>query len=95
MNDSTSKNQEKLDKEKKHKEYNIIVNAREHSWTEKKISFEQVVELAYGSISTDPNVIYTVTYKRAHGNKEGIMVAGDSVRVKDGMVFNATQTNKS
>ncbi len=78
------------------KELQIVVNGREKTWTEKEISFEQVVELAYGSISTDPNIIYTVTYKRGMGNKpEGSMLRGDIIKVKNGMIFNATQTNKS
>ena len=79
-----------------HKEYTIIVNGREREWTEKEISFDQVVILAFGSISTDPNVIYTVTYNRGEGNKpDGTMVKGDAVTVKNGMVFNATPTNRS
>lgn len=78
------------------KELQIVVNGREKIWTEKEISFDQVVELAYGSISTDPNIIYTVTYKRGIGNKpEGSMLSGDIIKVKNGMIFNATQTNKS
>lgn len=78
------------------KVYNIIVNAREFEWSEKEITFDQVVELAFGSVSTNPNTIYTVTFKRGHGNKpEGSMVKGDSIKVKEGMIFNATQTNKS
>jgi hypothetical protein len=78
------------------KEYDIIVNGREKIWHEKEISFDQVVILAYGEISDDQNVIYTVTYKRGHGNQhEGTMVKGDVVKVKKGMIFNVTKTNKS
>lgn len=78
------------------KEYTIIVNGREKAWTEKEISFEQVIVLAYDSISTDPNIIYTVTYKRGENNKpEGSMVKGDIVKVKKEMIFNVTKTDKS
>tara|TARA_B100001115_G_C15819980_1_gene407579 strand:- start:5 stop:274 length:270 start_codon:yes stop_codon:yes gene_type:complete len=78
------------------KEYNIIVNARDKVWNEKNISYDDVVILAFGSISNDPNVIYTVVYKKGDNNKpEGTMVKGDSVKVKDGMRFNVTQTNRS
>ena len=41
----------------------IYVNTRDKEWLEKEISFNAVVELAYGSVSNDPNVIYTITYK--------------------------------
>lgn len=80
----------------KNKEFNILVNAREKIWTEKKISFDEIVILAFGLISTDPNVSYTVTYKKGDNNKpEGIIVKGDEVKLKDGMRFNVTQTNRS
>jgi len=88
--------QNKNDAPEKKKEQTIIVNGREKIWNEKEISFDQVVILAFGSISSDPNTIYTVTYKRGEGHKpEGTMVKGDSVKVKEGMIFNATPTNKS
>lgn len=78
------------------KEHTIVVNAREHKFIGDEISFEQVVEIAFGSVSSDPNVAYTVTYKRGHGNKpDGSMVKGDIIKVKEGMIFNATMTNKS
>lgn len=80
----------------KNKEFNILVNAREKIWAEKKISFDEIVILAFGLISTDPNVSYTVTYKKGDNNKpEGIIVKGDEVKLKDGMRFNVTQTNRS
>lgn len=80
----------------KEKEFTIIVNTREKPWAKKEISYEEVVVLAFGSYSTDPNVVYTVTYfKGPESHHEGSLVKGDSVRVKDGMIFNVTQTNKS
>ena len=80
----------------KAKVYTILVNAREKTWNDKTISFEQVVILAFERISIDPNVSYTVTYKKGENNKpEGIMVKGDEQKVKDGMRFNVTQTNRS
>lgn len=78
------------------KQFTIVVNAREKTFTGREISFNQVVELAFGSVSPNPNIVYTVTYKRGEGSKpEGSMEKGDTVRVKDGMIFNVTQTDKS
>lgn len=77
------------------KEFRIIVNAREKIFKGREISFYQVVELAFGTVSTNPNIVYSVTYKRGHGNKEGTMDKGDTVKVKDGMIFDVTQTDKS
>ena len=91
-----NKGKGKEDAPGQNKEFKILVNAREKIWKEKKIAFEEVVTLAFGSVSQDPNVSYTVTYKKGdNGKPEGIMVKGDEVRVKDGMRFNVTQTNRS
>jgi hypothetical protein len=80
----------------KDKEFTIQVNSRDKLWNERTISFEQVIILAFGEISSDPNVSYSITYKKGDNNKpEGIMVKNDAVNVKDGMRFNVTQTNRS
>ena len=41
------------------KEFTILVNAREKTWSEKKIDFDEVITLAFGSVSPDSNVSYT------------------------------------
>ena len=74
----------------------LIVNLVSKSWTEKQISFEEVVRLAYGSYDSSEGKGYTVTYDRGpHQNPEGSMVKGQSVFVKDKMIFNVKQTDKS
>jgi hypothetical protein len=78
------------------KEFSFTVNGREKTWADKKISYDQLVVIAFGSISNDPNVYYTITFKKGENNKpEGTLVKGDDVRLKDGMRFNVTQTNRS
>ena len=78
------------------KEVIIIVNGREKQWSEKEISFEQVVKLAFDNYVDNGTTMYTVTYKRGQGEKpEGSMVKGDAVKVKDKMIFNVTATDKS
>lgn len=80
----------------KHHKITIIVNGRPKPWAEKTITFEQVVELAFGSYDPNPNKVYTVTYdKGPHENPHGTMVKGDKVCVKDKMIFNVTCTDKS
>ncbi len=80
----------------KNKEVILIVNTREKPWYEKKISYEEVVILAFGSYSSDENVVYTVTYSKGPESKlEGSLVKGQEVHVKDGMIFNVRQSNKS
>lgn len=76
------------------KEYSLIVNARKKVWLQKEISFDEVVVLAFGLVENI--VTYTVIFKKGKNQKpSGIMVKGDKVKVKDGMVFNVTQTNRS
>ncbi len=74
----------------------IIVNAREKKWEKKKISYDQVVKLAYSVPPTGRCIVYTVTYYNGpRANPEGTMLNGDKVKVKDGMVFNVQYTDKS
>lgn len=77
--------------------HNIIyVNGREYNWNEKEISFIQVIELFFGIFDASPGAAYTVAYKRGQGNKpEGVLNYGESTKVKDKMIFNATRTDKS
>lgn len=74
----------------------VIVNSKPKDWSKDTISFEDVVILAYGKVSTDLNVIYTVNYINGVPSKpEGSMLKGDIVSVKNKMIFNVTETNKS
>lgn len=85
------KNQEK---KKDHNPVTIIVNGREKEWSEKRITFKEVVILAFDTYEENEFIVYTVTYKyKAH--KEGTMVIGDVVKVREGMIFNVTRTDKS
>ena len=78
------------------KDYIIYVNTREKTWLKKTITFVEVVILALGAMSNDPNIVYTVTYKKGENNKpEGIMVKGDEIKVKNEMRFNVIETNRS
>ena len=79
----------------KDKTYTIIINTRDFEYDDKKISFKEVVELAFGSYVENDKIIYTVTYSRGEHGKEGSLVVGQDVRVKDGMVFDVTQSNRS
>lgn len=78
------------------KDLTIVVNGRERVVSSKQLSFTQVVALAFENPPTGPNIVITVTYRRGHGDKpEGTLVEGGTVRVKDGMIFNVTATDKS
>ena len=75
----------------------IIVNGRPRDFEKTEISFEEVVLLAFPNAQLqNPDFEYTVTYTKGHNdNKEGTLTKGRRVKVKDGMIFNVTETNKS
>jgi CTP:phosphocholine cytidylyltransferase-like protein len=78
----------------KDKVFTIIVNGRKREVTEHKLTYQQVVKLAYPDDQPDANTIYTVAYANPHG-KDGVLVDGQDVVVKNGMSFNVTKTSRS
>jgi hypothetical protein len=74
----------------------IIVNGRPKTVRRSKLTFAQVVALAFDPVPTGPNWEFTVTYRNGpHANPQGTLVEGGSVRIKKGMIFNVTATDKS
>ncbi len=88
--------QKSKDKKPKDRATEIIINGRKVEVTEKKLSFEQVVKLAFPEAKFVPHMVYTVTYKRGANQKpKGVMVKDDVVTIKKEMIFNVTATDKS
>jgi uncharacterized protein YegP (UPF0339 family) len=86
------------DDEEKHreKEYENIVNGRPKVVTLKELSFFDIVKLAFGEIISDGRKIYTMTFKKGHDCKpEGSLVEGDVIKIKKGVIFNVSATDKS
>ena len=78
------------------KEVTIYVEGTPHPWPKGEISYEEVVTLEEPGYANNPSIIYSVTYKRGVGNKpEGTLVAGASVKIKDGMRFSVSETGQS
>lgn len=85
-------------KEEKKKEKTIIVNGREKIVNEKELTFEQLVALVYPVPPSGVNIVFTITYRKGHGHghgSEGTLIEGESVKIKNGMIFNVTATDKS
>jgi hypothetical protein len=77
-------------------EHVIIVNTRRKTVAGHKISFEKVVLLAFPSGPPTPQTVYTVAYSNGPPrNREGKIVPGQSVRIKDEMIFDVTETSRS
>ena len=74
----------------------IVVEGTPHPWPKDDISYAEVVTLEVPDYAQHPEITYSVTYKRGHGEKpEGILSPGGSVKVKDGMTFNVSPTGQS
>ncbi len=94
MNNPTE-NQGASPSKEKDKEFTIVVNARKKTVTKKELSFDEVVELAFGPPNYETSV-YTVTYQKGDDKKpKGSLVRGETVKVKDGMIFDVIRTDKS
>lgn len=78
------------------REYKIIVNARQREVTQHTLTFDEVARLAFAQPPFGANTLYTITYRNGPAkNKEGTLVEGQTVKIKDGMIFNVTATDKS
>jgi len=75
--------------------FTIIVNGRPKHVTQKELTFDEVVVLAFERPPFGDNTIFTVTYRKGEGDKQASLVEGGIVKIKDGMIFNVTATNKS
>ena len=82
--------------EAKERKFIIIVNASPKIVEGRDLSFLEVVQLEFPNATLGGNIIYTVTYKKGPpANRQGSMGVGDTVKVKIGMVFNVSATDKS
>lgn len=78
------------------KEVKILVNGRERIVPKKKITYEEIIALAFGEYIENPDVVYSISYSKGEDKKpKGGIVKGQDVMVKEGMIFNVTTTNKS
>jgi hypothetical protein len=76
--------------------YRIYINGQEKTVAMRTLSFEQLVALAFPNPPTGENIIFTVGYEDGpHANPSGSLLAGGKVKIKDGMIFNVTPTDKS
>lgn len=72
----------------------IIINGRPKTFNEKKISFVDIITLAFGNFNQSEDIAYTVAFTN-NKNRDGVLVYNQNLRIHEGVIFNVTKTNKS
>ena len=75
----------------------IIVDGTPHELPKKeRVTYAEVVTLAYPDYPQHPETTYSVTYSKGpRENPEGILSPGGSVKIKEGMAFRVNRTGQS
>ena len=74
--------------------FHIIVIARPREVTGERISYGQVVNLAFPDDPSASQFLYSVHYTGPHV-PDGTLAEGQSVKLENGMKFDVTKTNRS
>jgi hypothetical protein len=78
------------------RKFTIIVNGQQKVVTTRTVTFGEIVKLAFSTPPAGANILYTVSYEDGpRVNPQGSMKEGQTLKVKNGMIFNVTATDKS
>ena len=78
------------------KEFLIYVNTREKLVATKRLTFNEIVLLAYDPPPSGPNIMFVILYADGpRHNPKGTLPEGASIKIKNGMTFDVTPTDKS
>lgn len=75
------------------KTYRIAVNGVETTTQQETLTYDDVVHLAFPT--PDPNTIYSVSFEKAKEPKEGELLQGQSVTIKENTEFDVDDTGRS
>ncbi len=74
--------------------FRITINGTAEVWDRKKITYIEVVQLAFPGGLSGGDVRYSVSWTKLDG-REGSLRPGQSVKVEEGMIFHVRNTDKS
>lgn len=78
------------------KDVTVYFNGRPKVMPKDEITFDEVISFAFDQPPTGDGVQFTVQYSKGNSDKpKGTLLEGQSVKVKDGMEFDVTATNRS
>jgi Multiubiquitin len=76
--------------------FTIIVEGTPHIWLKPEITYVEVVTLEVPDYAQHPEITYSVKYRNGPSHKpEGTLSLGGKVKVKNGMIFNVSETGQS
>lgn len=74
----------------------IFVNTRRKTTPKESLTFEELILLAFDNPPTGEGVQFTIQFTRGpEVNASGTLLEGQSVKIKNGMEFDVTPTNRS
>lgn len=75
----------------------VYINGRPYKFPAKtELSFAEIVKLAFSNYDSNDHIVYTVTYSGGHhSNTQGVLVAGQSLTVKGGLIINVGKSTRS
>ena len=74
----------------------IVVNGDRREVPGDRITFEEIIKIAYPVPPPGTDVQFTVQFTRGPESKPaGTLIEGQSVKIRDGMEFDVTPTNRS
>lgn len=79
-----------------HDEINIVVNGKAKKVDHAVLTFDEVVKLAFPTPPAPGDIVYLVTFHNAdQAPKDGELVAGQSVKVRNGTQFDVKHSFRS
>jgi hypothetical protein len=74
----------------------IYVNTDPHQVEHGKLTFQQIVQLAFPNEAGKPDILFKVSYRLGRGHSElKTLGEGSDVQAQEGMIFNVSYENRS
>jgi hypothetical protein len=82
-----------MSEEHHEKTYKVVVNGTPTNVDHEVLSYDEVVRLAFPN--PDANTIYSISFEHAKEPKEGDLLPGQSVTIKQNAEFDVDDTGRS
>ncbi len=74
----------------------VYVNTDPFVVPHEKLTFQQIVKLAYPTEAGNPEILFKISYRLGMGHSELMTLAeGSDVEAQEGMIFNVSYENRS